>query len=150
MTSFLQKEENKEKFGLGESNLFNQILINVLCKHNLCNKGQDQSSAYNSLNTLVMERSPKFPGLSVLWSEKWFASNLVFLEEKGETLKVIGEALNIQIRRNGLRGAPSIACLESVGRKLAAWVSCMPAVPMTSWRPGYGSKVKGFSRYFWI
>ena len=73
--------------------------------------------AYNSLNTLVMERSPKFPRLSVLWSEKWFASNLVFLEEKGETPKVIGEALNIQIRTNRLRGAPSIACLESLGRQ---------------------------------
>ena len=63
--------------------MFNQILINVLCKHILCNKGHNQSSAYDSLNTLVMERSPKFPGLRALWSEKWFASNLVFLEEKG-------------------------------------------------------------------
>lgn len=40
--------------------------------------------------------------------------HLVFLEEKGERPKVMGDALNVQVRRNGLSRATHVAHLKSL------------------------------------
>ena len=55
-----------------------------------------------------MEMSPKLPGLSILQSEKWIASNLVFLEEKGETPRWCERHLIYRWGEMGSREQPAL------------------------------------------
>lgn len=63
--------------------------------------------------------------------------HLVFLEEKGERPKVMADALNIQVMRNGLSRATSVAHLKS----LDSWRkgSLLPGIVLWGhfpWHPG--------------